>query len=153
MKELKEQVRVVKERGERMRKEQEKEEAKLREREQEYYVVDRLGMVVVLQKYLEGKSKSNRKAEEFEEVKRYWNNREEFGMEPSEQVMSTIHSNMSPRDQQRMNLSLSTSMMTPSKETKTKFELMEERLLKLKQYHRYYSHNYHLLARFPFNFE
>jgi hypothetical protein len=49
--EVKKGIKEVQERAARMREEQEKEEKKLAEKEHQFLVVDRLGLVMLLQKY------------------------------------------------------------------------------------------------------
>ncbi len=61
-----------------MRKEQEEEERKLCEKEKQFFVVDRLGLFMLLQKYLHQKRK-RRMGEnqmELEILRKYYNNRE-----------------------------------------------------------------------------
>lgn len=50
--EIKRSIKEVSVRAEAMRREQEEEERKLGEKERQFFVVDRLGLVMLLQKYL-----------------------------------------------------------------------------------------------------
>lgn len=51
----------------------------LSQREQEFYIVDRLGLLVIMQKYyLSKRAAKNESAFEFEQLKKYFSNKENF---------------------------------------------------------------------------
>ena len=78
--EVKRGIKEVKERAEVMRLEQQEEERKLGEKEMQFFVVDRLGLVMLVQKYLVAKRKkrSSENQMELDILKKYYANKENF---------------------------------------------------------------------------
>jgi hypothetical protein len=69
-----------------MQQEQEREEKRLKEKEQQFFVVDRLGLVMLLQKYcaLKKGRKVSENRMELEILKKYFSNREYFDLNNEE---------------------------------------------------------------------
>ncbi len=136
--EVKRGIKEVKERAEVMRREQQEEERKLGEKEMQFYVVDRLGLVMLLQKYLVAKRKrraSNSENQmELEILKKYYANKESFSTQTG-----GADSNQSP------------SKGSPSKKMNV-YDMMEQRIEKLKKYQAYYTQNWGIISKYQFEF-
>ena len=131
--EVKHSIKEVTLRAEAMKREQQEEEKKLTEKEKQFYIVDRLGLVMLLQKYLHQKRK-RRLAENQHELQvlwKYYNNRETFN---SEETASPIKVGCSPKKQKNV------------------YDMMEERIEKLKNYQTYYTQNWGIIKNYQFEF-
>ena len=138
--EVKRGIKEVKERAEVMRREQQEEERKLGEKEMQFYVVDRLGLVMLLQKYLVAKRKrrsNNENQMELEILKKYYANKESFSTQAG--GAGGDSSNQSP------------SKGSPSKKMNV-YDMMEQRIEKLKKYQAYYTQNWGIISKYQFEF-